>query len=159
MLSESPLRALPAHMRWFLQHLLRCNHQSFCFYNRMIHKVLCSSAGSNCPRDWKSHQLQLETLGLTIFPSAKCASGLRFGGLVVNTAVQSFMILGFLLLFYHRFPVSLRSHLIYSFNTADKTMLFFLGKSVMRTVLFPLRGQCMSLWYLDKQKNRTFKMC
>lgn len=51
------------------------------------------------------------------------------------------------------------SHLIYySLNTTDKRTLFFLSKGVVRTVLLPLRGQCVALWHLDRQKTRTFKL-
>lgn len=50
------------------------------------------------------------------------------------------------------------SHLIYySLNTTEKTMLFFLSTGVVRTVLLPLRGECMAPWHLDRQKNGTFK--
>lgn len=44
--------------------------------------------GSICGRHWKSHQFPFETFSLTFFfPSSECASGLSFGGLVVNAPV------------------------------------------------------------------------
>lgn len=118
------------------------------------HAALLGSKG----RHWKSHQFQFEALSLTFFfpqQSVPRAWALVVWWLTLLSRVSWYRDSFFC--FTTDFLCPWESHLIYhSLNTTEKMMLFFLSKSIRRTILLPLRGECIALCHLDRQKNGTF---